>query len=111
MKITNIEYLIVSVPFVPAIQEHWGVNYPTTLIWVYTDEGLAGLGESNSLNNNITDQADAIATRYVGKSLWEIDLAHEPFSLQCAFYDLAGQALGVPAYKLIGAKCRDKDER
>jgi len=47
----------------------------------------------------------------VGKSLWEIDLAHEPFSLQCAFYDLAGQALGVPAYKLIGAKCRDKDER
>ena len=110
MKITNIEYRTVSVPFVPAIQEHWGVDYPTTLIWVHTDEGLTGLGEGNSLRSNITDQADAIASRYVGKNLWDIDLASESFALQCAFYDLAGQALGVPAYKLIGAQCRDRVE-
>ena len=108
MKITNIEYRTVSVPFVPAIQEHWGVDYPTTLIWVHTDEGLTGLGESNSLNRNITDQADAIAERYVGVNLWEIDIASESFAFQCAFYDLAGQALGVPAYKLIGEKFRDR---
>ncbi len=110
MKITNIEYRTISIPFVPAIQEHWGVDYPTTLIWVHTDEGLTGLGEFNSLHNNITDRADAIAAHYVGKNLWEIDLANESFPFQCAFYDLAGQALGVPAYKLIGAKCRDKVE-
>jgi L-alanine-DL-glutamate epimerase-like enolase superfamily enzyme len=110
MKITNIEYRTVSVPFVPAIQEHWGVDYPTTLIWVHTDEGLTGLGESNSLNSNITDQADAIAEKYVGVNLWEIDIASESFAFQCAFYDLAGQALGVPAYKLIGEKFRDRVE-
>ena len=110
MKITNMEYRTVSIPFVPAIQEHWDMDYPTTLIWVHTDEGLIGLGESNSLNSNVADQADAIAARYVGKNLWDIDLAHESFAFQCAFYDLAGQALGVPAYKLIGAKCRDKVE-
>ncbi|MFQ6044134.1 MAG: mandelate racemase/muconate lactonizing enzyme family protein, partial [Candidatus Poribacteria bacterium] len=56
------------------------------------------------------DQAEAIAARYVGRNLWDIDLASESFAFQCAFYDLAGQALGVPAYKLIGAKCRDRVE-
>ena len=110
MKITDIEYRTVSIPFVPAIQEHWNMNYPTTLVWVHTDEGLTGLGESNSLNSNITDQADAIAERYIGKNLWDIDLASESFVFQCAFYDLAGQALGVPAHKLIGEKYRDNVE-
>ena len=33
------------------------MDYPTTLVWVHTDEGLTGLGESNSLNSDITDQA------------------------------------------------------
>ena len=27
--------------------------------------------------------------------------------MQYTFYDLAGQTLGKPVYKLIGAKCRD----
>lgn len=110
MKITDIEYRTISIPFIPAIQEHWDMDYPTTLVWVYTDEGLTGLGESNSLNSDITDQADAIAERYIGKNLWDIDLASESFAFQCAFYDLAGQALGVPSHKLIGEKYRDKVE-
>ena len=83
MKVTSIEYRTVSIPFVPAIQEHWDVvDYPTTLIWVYTDEGLTGLGESNSRYSDITDQADAMASRYVGRNLWDIDLASEPFPFQ-----------------------------
>ena len=110
MKITDIEYRTVSIPFVSAIQEHWDMDYPTTLVWVHTDEGLTGLGESNSLNSNITNQADAIAEKYIGKNLWDIDLASESFAFQCAFYDLAGQALGVPAHKLIGEKYRDSVE-
>ena len=110
MKITGIEYRTVSIPFIPAIQEHRNMDYPTTLVWVHTDEGLIGLGESNSLNSNITDQADAISEKYVGKNLWDIDLASESFAFQCAFYDLAGQALGVPAHKLIGEKYRDRVE-
>ena len=111
MKITDIEYRTVSVPFLPAIQEHSGMVYPTTLIWVHTDEGLTGLGESNSSHgSNITDSADSIAERYVGKNLWDIDPSSEGFTFQSAFYDLAGQALGVPAYKLIGPKYRDSVE-
>ena len=46
----------------------------------------------------------------MGKNLWDIALSAESFALQCAFYDLAGQALGGPVYKLIGAKCRDRVE-
>ena len=110
MKITDIAYRTVSIPFIPAIQEHWNMDYPTTLVWVHTDEGLTGLGESNSLNSNITDQSDAIAEKYIGKNLWDIDLSSESFAFQCAFYDLAAQALGVPAHKLIGEKYRDKVE-
>ena len=110
MKIIGFEFKTVSVPFVPVIQEHWGGDYPITLIWVRTEEGITGIGESNSLQSNITDQADALAERYVGKNLWELDLAEEPFHLQCAFYDIAGQALGVPAHRLIGGKVRDKVE-
>ena len=30
--------------------------------------------------------------------------------MQYTFYDLAGQTLGEPVYKLIGAKCRDRVE-
>jgi L-alanine-DL-glutamate epimerase-like enolase superfamily enzyme len=100
----------VSVPFVPAIQEHWGVDYPTTLIWVHTDAGLVGLGESNSLQSNVTDQAEALAARYVGRRLQDLDLPAEPFAFQCAFYDLAGQALGVPVHRLLGQKRRDRVE-
>ena len=110
MKIIDIEYRTISIPFIPAIQEHRNMDYPTTLVWVHTDEGLTGLGESNSLNSNITDQSEAIAEKYIGKNLWDIDLASESFAFQCAFYDLAGQALGVPAHKLIGEKYRDKVE-
>ena len=94
MKITNIEYRTVSVPFAPAIQEYQGVDYPTTLIWAHTDKGLTGLGGSNSHRSNITDQTEAIVVRCVGKNLWDIALSAESFALQCAFYDLAGQALG-----------------
>ena len=110
MRITGFEFRTVSVPFTAAIQEHWGWDYPTTLIWVHTDEGLTGIGESNSLHANITDQAEQLAATYVGKNLWELDLAAEPFALQCALYDLASQALGVPIHRLIGTKVRDTVE-
>lgn len=110
MKISGFEFKTVSIPFTERIQKYWGWDYPTTLIWVRTDEGITGLGEWNSLHSNITTQAEALAKQYVGKSIWELDLAEEPFHLQCAFYDIAGQALGIPIWKLIGKKARDKVE-
>ena len=94
MKITGFEYRTVSIPFIPAIEEHWPMEYPTTLVWVHTDEGLTGLGESNSLHSDITDQADAIAERYVGKNLWDIDLSSEVVHLPVRFLRLGGTGVG-----------------
>ena len=110
MKITDIEYRTVSIPFIPAIEEHSGMVYPTTLVWVHTDEGITGLGESNAVHSDITDQAEQIAERYVGKNFWEFDIADEGITFQSAFYDIAGQALGVPAHKLIGRQHRESVE-
>jgi len=110
MKITGFEFKTVSIPFRRRIREHWGWDYPTTLVWVHTDEGITGLGESNSLTSNIGTRADDLARRYVGKSIWDLNLADEPFDLQCAFYDIASQALGVPIHRLLGGKVRDKVE-
>jgi len=110
MKITGFEFKTVSIPFIKRIQKHWGWDYPTTLVWAHTDEGITGLGESNSLHSNVATQAADLERNYVGKDLWSLDLAEEPFHLQCAFYDIAGQALGVPAWKLLGKKVREKVE-
>lgn len=110
MKITKIEYRTVSVPFVPALKEHWGAEYPSTLIWVHTDEGITGVGESSAFHENIADKANEINARYVGRRVWDIDLSEEPFPFQCAFYDIVGQALEVPVHHLIGAKRRDRVE-
>ena len=110
MKITDIEYRTVSIPFIPAIEEHSGMVYPTTLVWVHTDEGITGLGESNAVHSDITEQAEQIADRYVGKNFWEFDIADEGFTFQSAFYDIAGQALGVPAHKLMGRQYRESVE-
>ena len=86
MRITDIEYKTVSIPFHPIIQEYFGMDYPTTIVWVHTDEGLTGLGESNSSHgSNITDSADSIAERYIGKSIWDIDLSSEGLHFRVHF--------------------------
>ena len=68
------------------------------------------LGESNSLVSNIIDRPDELHDKYVGKDILELDLDREPFELQCAFYDLVGQARGVPIHRLLGSQARDKVE-
>ena len=117
MKITDIEFRTVSVPYRPELVEHWPRDnrfqyvsepeYPMTMMWFRTDQGITGIGESAALNRERTEQ---IKTDYIGRLLWEIDLADEPTPIQCALYDIAGQALGVPIHKLLGPKCRDRVE-
>jgi L-alanine-DL-glutamate epimerase-like enolase superfamily enzyme len=110
MKITQLEFRTVCVPFTSAIQEFWGWTYPTTLIWVHTDAGITGIGESNSLRSNITDRKEELEKAYVGKDVYTLDVEQESFDIQCALYDIMGQALGVPVHKLIGKKVRDTVE-
>ncbi len=110
MRITGFEFRTVGIPFIERIEKYRGWDYPTTLIWVHTDEGITGIGESNSLDSNVSDRAEELEQKYVGKDIHHLDVAEEPFYIQCALYDILGQAHGVPIHKLIGPKARDQVE-
>ena len=67
----------------------------TTVYRVHSNEGLIGLGEGVSMSD------DELA-KYVGHSPFEYILDDGVGPLQIAFYDLMGQALGLPIARLLG---------
>ena len=95
----------------------------TTLVKITTDDGLTGWGEgaASDLINNL------LAPLIIGQDpidrngLWErmfhalyngnnaVGLAGSAVSaLDIALWDLAGKALGVPTYRLLGGQAREK---
>lgn len=111
MKITDVERIIVDVPFTPRQQiitartvYNWSI---LELCRVTTDTGLVGWGETvvHYTHARVTDQAVA---RVMGRS--PADLMYDDSlgaGLQMALYDVVGKALDVPCYKLMGGKVRD----
>ena len=120
MKITRIERIDIDMPYQEQVVEHlrkgWGLGnratdeefasqrerferefrgsvpprVRTALYLVHTDDGLTGLGEGAALD------ADQLAG-YQGRSPFEYINDDGPGPLQIAFYDLMGQAVGLPA--------------
>lgn len=125
MRITRTERIDVHMPYQERVVEHlrkgWGLanratdeefaahrerfhrewrdsrppSVRTALYLVHTDEGLVGLGEGAPL-------ADAQLARHVGHSPFEYIMDDSVGPLQIAFYDLMGQALGLPVARLLG---------
>jgi L-alanine-DL-glutamate epimerase-like enolase superfamily enzyme len=125
MKISEIEQIAVNVPYLERIREHlrkgwnfgnratddeleanrseferqWQESSPPsvqTLIYrVQTDEGLVGIGEGAGIPE------DRIQT-YLGRSPFEFIMDDSAGPLQIAFYDLMGQAVGLPMARLFG---------
>jgi L-alanine-DL-glutamate epimerase-like enolase superfamily enzyme len=98
-------------------------NY--TLCKVIADDGTFGIGEAyGSPGVGVKQQVEAIKPLVVGKDPLEIDAiytgmgtrtdgsAHMLMRAVCgvemALWDLAGKILGVPTYKLLGGKFRDR---
>lgn len=116
IKITKVEQMRVFVPWQDSYKEpmvSWRGMSGTTpeeedsyvIVQVHTDEGIVGIGEGG----RSMVQTEQQAQQYIGKNPMELDMFNLGRPWAHAFLDIAGKALGVPAYRLIGnGKHRDR---
>ncbi|HUT20933.1 MAG TPA: mandelate racemase/muconate lactonizing enzyme family protein [Anaerolineae bacterium] len=126
MKITDVQACVIGRP-----EPHSGGSV-WTFVRVYTDEGLVGTGECNSAG----PAASGFATKEAVLAMRPFLLGRDPMDagplyealrrrgryggtstaplifaitgIETALYDIAGKALGVPVYRLLGGKFRDR---
>jgi muconate cycloisomerase len=135
MKITRVETFTVVVPLHPGswhsalhdpegytyggtwIRLHWP-EFPIVLLRLHTDEGLIGLGE---VQKGVPESKVREAARFFeGRDLWTFNLQDLPLETmwygdpnvyegyEMALFDLMGNALDVPVYRLFGGAYRDR---
>jgi galactonate dehydratase len=125
MKITDVQASVIG-----RSEPHSGGSV-WTFVRIYTDEGLVGTGECNSAG-----AASGFAVKEAILSLKRFLVGQDPMNtgplyeilrrsgryggttnapiifaitgIENALYDIAGKALGVPVYALLGGKYRDK---
>jgi galactonate dehydratase len=126
MKITDVQACVIG-----RNEPHSGGSV-WTFVRIYTDEGIVGTGECNSggpgfsgfatkeailamkswligedpFNNNLIYEKLRRGGRYGGST--NAPLIFALTGIDNALYDIVGKALGVPVYKLLGGKFRDK---
>ena len=101
-------------------------NYPWTLVRVYTDAGITGIGESYwgvgepeiiermvpFLTGENPLDIDRLFEHLVQKLSGEGSISGKAISaisgVEIALHDVAGKILEVPAYQLVGGKYRDE---
>ncbi len=113
-RITRFEVIPVRVPMHERVREVFaevyrqqGINrdyYDSTLVKLYTDEGLVGVGDALL---NVEDSlgsapiAEAICKRLLGRTPWEFLMDDSLGGILMAVYDLIGQAAGLPVSRLL----------
>ena len=132
MRITRIETIPVSVPLKKGLSAKTTHGEHATslfvLVRVHTDQGLVGLGEATisalwsgeTQGSTVAAIRDYIAPQLVGKDPRDITAARRamdfiiklnPFTkaaVEMALWDIAGKAVGLPVYQMLGGKVRDK---
>lgn len=125
IKVTHIETFPIAIPYnYPWRNKHTEergqpmTHLETTVLKVHTDAGLIGVGEIRGL-----DASEVIASKIepflkgrnplpVARVLDDMEAVFGRIralgGLDFALYDLAGKALGVPVYQLLGGKVRDR---
>lgn len=115
MKITAIDCVKVFVPWQPSLQDamrRWRAASGTTpeeedayvLVEAHTDVGIIGIGEGG----RSVEQTKAQAERFLGKNPLEMDPLTHGRPWAHVLFDIIGQALECPVYRLLGGKHRDK---
>ena len=103
------------------------VHGPQTHIRVYTDQGLFGQGESTDAAIGTAALIHSWRRMLIGRDPLDVEAIWERIrtggifagaqggqyttalsGLEIALWDLAGKALGLPVYRLLGGKFRDK---
>ncbi len=126
MKITDVQASVIG------RNENWSGGSIWTFVRIYTDEGIVGTGECNSGGPGYSGFAVksaimAMKQYMIGEDPFNINLLYEKMrrvgryggsgeaplifaltGIDNALYDIVGKALGVPIYKLLGGKFRDK---
>lgn len=132
MKITKVEPILLSYEYKP--DEQWGWSggeikvWHTSLVRVWTDEGIYGLGEMGT-GHYMPEAAKSIceflSKMLIGQEPFKIDVLQSRMyklganwgrrgiaigvisGIENALWDLKGKALGVPVHSLLGGKYRD----
>jgi L-alanine-DL-glutamate epimerase-like enolase superfamily enzyme len=131
MKITSVECIPLSLPFVkPIVMSHGAaVSSQTILLKLHTDEGITGYAECGDTSMWYMGESQDCLYYNVTKVFAPILLGEDPFNIELivtkmdkavkinnqskalvdyALHDLMGKALGVPVYKLLGGLSNPK---
>jgi L-alanine-DL-glutamate epimerase-like enolase superfamily enzyme len=131
MKITSVECIPLSLPFVkPIVMSHGAaVSSQTILLKLHTDEGTTGYAECGDTSMWYMGESQDSLYYNVTKVFAPILLGEDPFNIELiiakmdkavkvnnqskalvdyALHDLMGKALGIPVYKLLGGLSNPK---
>ena len=91
---------------------------------ILTDEGITGLGEAHPGVGVVDVVVKQLRSTLIGKDPRDVEPLYTQMTrsararsgvvlaaiggVECALWDLLGKALGVPVYRLIGGKYRDR---
>ena len=115
MKVTNIERILVDVPFTPRQQEITTQSVSTVYNWsllelckVTTDTGHVGWGET-VIHYTYSRVSENSVQRVLGENPAEhMNDDSLGAGLQMALFDVVGKILDVPVYQILGRQCRQE---
>ena len=127
MKITDIEATTVSVPLEAPLRHAAGSHpgrFVRTVVQVFTDEGIVGLGEVGGGGNSLEAEIEGMKSTLAGHDPFNLEMlrwkVNNPIlsaytsklqvlaPIEFACLDIMGKATGRPVCDLIGGKVRDK---